>query len=188
MLQRAMASVAAQRLLPDGIIVAYDLDEQGSAATRQRAMMQVNTEWIAFLDDDDELLPQHLKVLKQEADVHKADIVWSWYRVKGGRDPIPRHRGRQWNPNSPHLFPITSLVRTELAQQCSFIPNGEPTKKRNVSGDDRRLHRQLSNLGAKFHHTAQITWHWHHHGENTSGLPDSPKLPGSGQRRRRRRK
>src|SRR4030095_15635988 len=66
-LQRALASVWAQTHQPDDVVIATDNVRAGSATTRNRALHHVATNWIAFLDDDDELLPNHLEVLLKTA-------------------------------------------------------------------------------------------------------------------------
>lgn len=168
LLKRALKSVDKQLHQPYDVIVETDHEREGSAVVRTRAMMQVTTPWVAFLDDDDEMMPKHLKTLVKQAD--KADVIWTWFKVKGGRDPIAHNRGRQWDPSSPHLFHVTGLVRTSFAQQCSFI-SGFPRPHKKRSRDDWRFHNQLSNTGARFLSLPDITWIWYHHGSgNTSGL------------------
>jgi glycosyltransferase involved in cell wall biosynthesis len=63
MLDRALASVKAQTLRPERVVVEFDDDRLGAAATRQRGLEKVTTPWVAFLDDDDEFLPGHLYAL-----------------------------------------------------------------------------------------------------------------------------
>jgi glycosyltransferase involved in cell wall biosynthesis len=46
--------------VPVVVSAALDIDRQGAAATRQRALEQAGTKWVAFLDDDDEMDPWHL--------------------------------------------------------------------------------------------------------------------------------
>jgi len=63
LLNRALETVAAQTLQPAGVIVEMDQKREGAATVRNRALDRVSTEFVAFLDDDDELLPNHLKLL-----------------------------------------------------------------------------------------------------------------------------
>lgn len=165
---RALPSVLRQSLPPDEIVVAIDHDRQGAGPTRTRALMRAQTEWVAFLDDDDELHPNHLEVLVRHAEGTGADVVWSLYDMaEGNRDPLPHLRGKQWDPAAPHLFPITALARRELAQRCAF----PPPVRQDFSGDDFPFWLQLNELGAKFGHVDEVTWRWHHHYTNTSGAP-----------------
>jgi glycosyltransferase involved in cell wall biosynthesis len=63
LLARALESVAAQTTAPRRILVHTDTERHGAAWTRNRLLRQVRTGWVAWLDDDDELLPNHLEVL-----------------------------------------------------------------------------------------------------------------------------
>jgi Glycosyl transferase family 2 len=168
LLHRALASIAVQTLPAEALSIAIDIDRQGAGPTRTRALRQVQTPWLAFMDDDDELLPHHLETLCNAQCEFGADVVWPWFQVIGGYDPIAGNRGKQWNHDEPHTFPITTLVRTELAQQC-FFP--EPLSNVGCSGEDFNFWMQMSNLGAKFHHVNEITWRWFHDSGNTAGLP-----------------
>lgn len=165
---RALASVAGQTTPVSAVSIAFDLEKRGAGPTRTDALRQVRTDWVAFLDDDDELLSHHLETLLCCARETDADIVWPWFQVIGGSDPITCNRGKQWNRDEPHTFPITALVRNELAQECYFP---EPLTDAGCSGEDWAFWMQLDKLGARFMHVNQVTWYWHHDSGNTSGLP-----------------
>jgi hypothetical protein len=162
-------SVGAQTHPAAAISVAIDNNHEGSGPTRTRAMRAVKTEWLAFLDDDDQFLEQHLETLVKHQQDTGADVVWPWFRVLSGQDPFPMHQGRQWNPEDPHIFPISALVRTEVALQAEFPPHVE----NGWGGDDFAFWTTLSAQGAKFSHVNEVTWLWDHapagH-HNTSGL------------------
>jgi glycosyltransferase involved in cell wall biosynthesis len=169
LLARTLTSVWEQILLPDAVSIAVDTSHEGAGPTRTRALRQAQTKWVAFVDDDDELLPHHLETLLAHADHVGADVVWPWFRVVSGTDPIPDNQGRQWDPADPHTFPMTTLVRTSYAQQGTFP---EPLPDAGCSGEDFAFWMQMSNLGARFHHVNVITWLWDHATGNTSGMPD----------------
>lgn len=176
-LLRAIRSVEDQVLPPQlrDLNIVTDAMGDGPAIMRNYGVEKARTEWVAFLDDDDYLLPNHLSVVLAAAYDNEADVVWPWFAVEGGTDPFPQHRGRQWNPDDPHLFPITALVRRELFLDVGgFTNEGEVPDPndpdRTVSGEDFRLWLALSAAGARFHHVDQVTWVWRHHGKNTSGL------------------
>jgi len=167
MLAASNTSVRSQTLLPSGgISVALDVDKVGAAVTRQRALDGVRTEWVAFLDDDDWLYPNHLEVLHGLAIEHGADYAYSWF---DGNDPFPMHRGRQMDPAQPHHTTMTVLVRTELAREVGFAnhPEAPPT----WAGEDWLFTLNCLKRGAKFIGTGEVTWHYNVHGGNTSGLP-----------------
>jgi len=170
LLARAVASCAAQTMKPRAISIAIDTEREGAGPTRTRALLGSQTEYTAFLDDDDEMLGCHLEVLHGLAVEHEADVVWSWFQVVGGEDPLRQFRGRQWNPQEPHMFPITALVRTEMAQSIGFSPPIHYSGQ--ISGEDFPFWLAMRDAGAKFMHTPEITWCWHHDSGNTSGMPN----------------
>lgn len=176
MLDKAVASVTAQTMPAAALSVAVDHDRQGAAATRQRALGAVRTEWVAFLDSDDWFYPEHLKVLAAGARVHQADYVFSYYMVhmRNGHpwtsnDPLG-HFGKPFNPARPHQTTITTLVRTELAQAVGFR---EPPEGALINGErygeDFQFTVECVKAGAKIVHVPRRTWAWVHHGSNTSG-------------------
>lgn len=176
-LRQAITSVAVQNYPAAALSVAYDLKGEGSAATRNRALKAVQTPWVAFLDDDDTLLPNHLEVLANAAEETGADVVYGLPRVIGPNGQ-PRQRHWQWGGYEefdPELLKkysyitVSSLVRTDFAKDAGFTfkdaGNGE-------SYDDHGFYLNLLKLGAKFHHVHLETFIWNHHSGNTSGKPD----------------
>jgi len=171
LLDRALASVRAQTLLPEDVIVTFDDDRQGAAATRQRGLERVVTPWVAFLDDDDEFLPGHLAALHAAASDGGADVLYPWFEVVGGTDPL-RLNGRtplgqpfDGAALAEHNYiPITVLARAEAVRTAGGF-SGLDTQ------EDHGLWLRLLAAGARFQHVPAVTWRWHHHAANTSGLP-----------------
>jgi glycosyltransferase involved in cell wall biosynthesis len=173
MLNRALVSVLNQLRQPDMIMVGVDHERLGAAGNRNQMLTSVTTEWVAFLDDDDEFLPQHLLVLLQNSE--DVDVVYTGCQVIGphGEDiPLQEEWGRFGHPFDGLLLrrksylPVTCLVRTELAMTSSFhAPPGSPY-------DDWGFYLDLLDQGAKFLHVPQKTWIWHHWGGNSSGRSD----------------
>lgn len=168
---RAIPSVLAQTSTVDAISVVLDTEKMGAWGTRNRAISMATTEWIGFLDDDDELMPHHFELLLNTANANNADVVWGWFEVIGGTDPFPMHRGRQWDVNQPHIFPITCLVKRQLIldSNAKFCP--DTINSGNWGVQDFPFWKKLHEAGGKFLAIPDTTWKWHHHGENTSGLP-----------------
>lgn len=163
----AVESVQTQTLPPaGGISVALDVDHAGAAATRQRALDAVRTEWVAFLDDDDYFYPNHLKTLYDLVTEHSADYAYAWF---DGNDPFPTHRGKQMDPAQPHHTTMTVMVRTELAKEAGFQNHVDANA--GWPGEDWNFTLRCLELGAKFIGTSSITWHYRKHYGNTSGLP-----------------
>lgn len=169
LLARAINSVGAQTLPAHAISVAIDNDREGAGPTRTRALFGARTEWVAFLDDDDRIKEKHLETLWNLARDTNADVVWSWFEVIGGTDPLEEFRGRQWDPDNPHMFPIVTMMRTELAWETGGFLEVHPSG--DISGEDHPFYLKCSQLGGKFAHTPEITWEWYHNTGNTSGLP-----------------
>jgi glycosyltransferase involved in cell wall biosynthesis len=182
LLQRAVASVLAQTLPASGLSVAVDLRKEGAAVTRQRALECAWTGgrrragWVAFLDDDDEFLPQHLERLWRHARDEDADYVYSWFEtVPTGGDPFPPHHFTDdWNPLDPIQTTITILVRLELALDVGFLTWDDDgrTVAGQRHGEDYEFTLGCVRAGAKISHLAERTWLWHHDSGNTSGRPD----------------
>lgn len=177
MLADALASVEAQTLPPAAVIVQEDTDHAGAAATRQRAQDRVETEYTAPLDDDDVLYPQHLQRLAAVAGKTGADLVFSWYDMRGGADPMPEAFGRDWDAylaeHGPYQFPVTFLARTDAIRAAGgWAPMPEGQRLAAQPGEDWRLCLALVELGAKIVHLPERTWIWVHHGANASGLPN----------------
>ena len=172
MLDRALRSVSAQTLTPAAVSVAVDVDRAGAWGTRQRALDAVRTPLAAFLDSDDEMLPHHLEHLLACMEETRADYVFSWFHVVGGTDPFPHFFGQPWDNNHPHQTTITVLVRTELAKEVGFH---KPVEGELVAGqrfgEDYAFTLGCMEAGAKIAHLPEISWRYHHHGTNSSGLP-----------------
>lgn len=171
MLNRAITSVYGQTRGASALSVVVDKERYGAALTRQRALMMVRTEWVAFLDSDDEFLPPHLDTLANAAEQYKLDYVFSYFVRSQGGDPL-QHFGRIWNPELPHQTTITTLVRTELAQSVGFCDESESNEINGQRwGEDYSFTVGCNAAGAKIMHVPKETWIWHRHGKNSSGQP-----------------
>jgi glycosyltransferase involved in cell wall biosynthesis len=173
-LLEALASVANQTRPVDQISVAIDHERQGAAATRNRAFAAVDCEWTAFLDDDDLWRPQHVERLLSTAVNCHADLVYPWFDVDGGSDPLGRE-GVPFDPDALRLnnyIPVTLLVRTAALRDVGGFP--VPGSEAWPHGDceDWAAWLQLLNAGATFVHLPERTWIWRWDGRNTSGRAD----------------
>lgn len=156
---RAVASAQAQTF-PSTVLVEVDLDRLGATATRNRALAKVGTEWVAFLDDDDELKPNHVRACLRLALLTGADVVYPGYDTIGD-DPVGCF-GIKFDPHLLRLrnyIPVTALCRTDMVRSVGgFRPhpdvNGDPC-------EDWGLWLALLDAGATFAHLPQRTWIWH---------------------------
>lgn len=184
LLGRAVASIHAQTVRPEGgVSIACDLNGDGAARTRQRALEEVKTEFVSFIDSDDWLYPNHLathvRLLSGCGDDHSldplsvdtkywADVAYSWW---AGNQPFPEstHRGLQFDNAHPHHITMTITVRTELAKRVGFLFEQMHPE---WYGEDWKMITGLADLGAKFVGTAEETWFYDAgHGGNSSGIP-----------------
>lgn len=178
LLRKALTSVGIQNYPAAAISIAADLKGEGSAKTRNRALWAVQTPWVAFLDDDDQLLANHLEILAKGAEESGADVIYALPRVIGPNgQPLIRH----WQWGGPEEFDpdllrkhsyitVSSLVRTEHAKACGGFRYEKASN--GASYDDHGFYLNLLNAGATFHHIHQETFIWNHHLGNTSGKPN----------------
>lgn len=178
-LHRALDSVLQQELSPDAVIIEFDHEHTGAAVTRNRGLQKVTTEWTAFLDDDDEMLPDHLKLLRAHAVMTDADMVYPWFTVPEGWDPFPDREGQPFDPDllkTRNTIPITVLIKTELIQRVGgFEDRNTSTAPEASPCEDWAGWIKVRDAGAKIEHLNRRTWLWHWSsgpGGNTSGRGD----------------
>lgn len=185
MLKRAQLSIDMQTLPAWEVHVAMDLDRVGAAVNRQRALDMVSSDcdWVAPLDDDDEMKPFHLEDLYEHAMETGADYVYSWFEVVGSNgisfgdyDPVfpPTHFTNPFDPENPVETTITILIKRELLESVGYVQLHRPEAYAAgaSTGEDRNLTLRCIEAGANIQHLVRRTWLWHHHGNNTSGRPD----------------
>lgn len=197
LLRRAVASVQRQTGMENVQLTAtVTLDERGDGAaiTRNRAWRDAgDVDWIAFLDDDDELRPNHLELLLRRARDARADLVYPWFNVvdAGGNDITDRDPlrapvdGRYVTPygvafndelrrelmTRNNFIPVTVLLRRELLADVGGFPVPGTPEWDESCCEDWGLWRRLLDAGATFEHLPRRTWLWYWHGKNTSGRP-----------------
>lgn len=180
LLSRALASVGAQTLLPDTVVITEDTERLGGARNRQRGLDRVTTRYVAHLDDDDEFLPEHLERLRDTIQETDADLVYPWFTVVGGTDPFPWALGKPWDDNEPHQVPVTTLALTGALKEAggwdgdwdvTAAEDPGVDSEGNRAGEDYRLVLRMIEKGMIIHHLPEISWIWHHDSKNTMGLP-----------------
>ena len=181
-LSRAVESAATQTLSPDAIVVVVDHHRNGAHWARNTALGMVETRWIAWLDDDDVLLPNHLSVCMSAAVATGADLVYPGMIAEGGRDPLAtpvngvlrNPFGVPFGPEQEHhlrtvgnFIPITNLVRTDLVRQVGGFPKARSEEF--AEEEDYGLLIRLLDAGARFVHAPVRTWRYRFHASNTGG-------------------
>lgn len=189
MLDHALKSVLNQTREPDQVIVQHDRDGDGAAVTRNRGLEAVDCDLTAWLDDDDQLLPNHVERLSRVLErAPSVDLVYPIPRVEGGRDPTAVAVNGQWVkpwgvPFGPeqetHLreqgsfIPITHMVRTEIVRRIGGFP--PPNTVRWL--EDWGYLVNLLDAGARFFHLPVVTWRWIVHDTMTGGGALPPGRP-----------
>lgn len=170
--ERAVRSVQQQTFPPAEILAWLDEHREGPAAIRNKLLGAVTTEYVAFLDDDDEFLPDHLQRCARAARLTGADVVYPGYETAGGADPvgcfgIPFDGALLQHRN---FIPVTTLCRTAAVRAAGGFQerpdeHGDPC-------EDWGLWLAMQRNGAKFHHLARKTWRWNLAPGSTRGRPD----------------
>lgn len=117
LLLEAIASVWGQTRPPDDMVIGADYSRIGEVANMNRLLAQTDTEWVAFLHDDDVWMAEHLAVCEKHMD--DADVVVSRFELVGR----PWSTIEPWHDNfedlrSPYVqwigSPSMVCVRREL--------------------------------------------------------------------------
>jgi glycosyltransferase involved in cell wall biosynthesis len=188
LLQRAVDSIRE----PDGIevqvLVQTDLDGEGAAAARNYALEHVDTPLVAFLDDDDEFKPDHLRKCLSHMIASGSDIVYPWFdinrdgEIRNDLDPLLLNRkpafGQLFDPDAldrNNFIPVTVLARTDLIRKVGGFPVPGTDDWPYQDCEDWGLWLALRAAGARFSHLPERTWTWNWHGKNTSGRSDQAR-------------
>ena len=169
LLLRALQSVTNQTLQPDRILILNDTAREGVGVIRQRLLDNVITEWVAWIDSDDEWGPEHLEKLMHVATETDSVYVFSWFNAI--QDPLG-HFGLPFNPCTPHHTTMGILERTDLAKEVGFPPSATEGRFSNEDWAHITGFAKLAcERGLKMTHLAERTWTYHMGHGNTSGLP-----------------
>lgn len=186
-LRRAVASVHKQTRKPDRILVERDDERRGAAAARNRLLERVDTDVIAWLDDDDWLGENHLRTCLRVLEAQPAvGLVYPRPRMVGGLDPTAtRYQGRfpvspwglRWQPElEQHLrtqgsfIPMTHVVRADAVRAAGGFPEGRTLEDGRYQGEDERYLIAMLDHGTVFEHLDVPTWYWNAWNGRTAGI------------------
>jgi GT2 family glycosyltransferase len=170
MLAEAMESVRGQTTKPSLHAIGIDHDRAGIGPVLNQLAAGVDSEWLARLDDDDLLKPDHLEVLASAED---GDVIYSWCDVAprardGSSPPVPSVLGPSgWTPNQRfdaaklkerNYIPATTLIRRSL---WSDLGGWSPQ-----FAEDWDFWLRALDAGARFVCIPEITWTYRYHGQN----------------------
>jgi len=167
LLNRAITSVNAQTLQPVAIVVVSDVEKKGAGWTRRQCLDLVHTEWLAWIDSDDEWLPEHLEKLMRVAVETDSVYVFPWFH---GGDPLG-HFGRPFDPCHPHHTTMGILERTDIAKEAGFPDSAQGPFSNEDWAHIVTFARICCDRGLKMTHLAERTYTYHQGHGNTSGQP-----------------
>lgn len=174
---RAEQSVNQQTVRRACLLIQHDDDREGSAATRNRALARVETEWVLWLDDDDLLMPNAIQLLTEAQKRTGADIVSgsAWIpQTADHREPTSPIEPGWLSPEfvtERSRLTVTSLMRTEMVRAVGgFEFRADPGT--GMALDDFGLYVRLAAAGATFWRIPETVFIWNIHGANTSGRSD----------------
>lgn len=186
LLEEAVISVTDQTYPGVKCVVEVDTVGLGAAKNRNAALARATTEWVAFLDDDDVLYPEHITTCMFAAEQHDADLVYPWFDLLEGHDPLSVKIGGAYKSplglefgaeHEHHLrtegnfIPVTVLVKRELLMDVGGFPQPNTPEWTHTTCEDWGCWLRLLDAGAKFAHAPKRTWRWRWHPGNTSGRP-----------------
>lgn len=190
MLSRAITSVTNQTLPAEDIIVPVDYRKDGAGPTRNRGAAAASSEWLAFLDDDDQMCHSHLEDLVDHAEETGADMVYPWFTTVGVSQSALRvpvdgvltspegvpfgdeqrdYVGRGPQGHGNNFIPITYLIRRELFMDLGGFPTTNTDEWPHPANEDWGFLIKLCASGASIEHLDARTWIWHFHSGSTLG-------------------
>src|SRR5207302_9375579 len=113
-----------------------------------RLLRSDTVEFEPFLNDVDEVTPNHLPVLYSSARETAADVTYGWYEVIGGADPRPDRFGVPFDPDELRrgsYIHTATLVRTKLLQAAGGLQHTATSKL-----DDWGAWLAMLDMGASF--------------------------------------
>lgn len=149
MLAEAVASVQAQTIKPTAHFITIDYAGTGPWRIHNAHATQAETEWLAWLDDDDVLLSRHLESLLAASD--GADVVYPWCEVQGREGFYPNSPFSAEALRRQNFIPITTLMRRSAFLEVGGFPDGGATS-------DWGLLLKLLDKGARFVCVPAVTW------------------------------
>lgn len=161
MLGEMLRSVSAQTVQPDSHLIRIHTPErpsvQGLVDQRNALLKMVQTEWMAWVDDDDLLLPNHVETLLSGMD--GADLVYTWPK---GPQPFEKWDVTGWSQEELLMallagngIPSCVAMRTSMVYATGgwVKPMAGP-----IRFDDHDMLFRLASMGARFRCIPEETW------------------------------
>lgn len=137
--------------------ISEDCSGVGAATMRNNIVRGVDSsyKWLAFVDDDDIIMPEHIATLIENSD--GADIVYSDCLEKGFTKTWCTREFNYAEVQSANYIPVTVLMRRSMFDKVG----GFQTKP--YPGEDQHLWLRAALAGARFRYVPQTTWTYRKH-------------------------
>jgi hypothetical protein len=137
--------------------IGADLTGEGAALTRNKIVQSLDSsyEWIAFLDDDDKFLPNHLAVVTEACS--GADVVYSECKEEGFQKTWNTRDFNYEAVRKENYIPVTALVRRSAFEKVGGF------KEKPYPGEDQWLWLRMYEAGCRLVYVPQETWIYRQH-------------------------
>jgi len=179
LLERAIRSVTNQTLKVQEHSIKLDLDKLGQPAVLDQIIQEAKTKYVAILDDDDELLPNHIELLYKKIIETDADLVFPHFKYSNISDAghLEKFRGLPWDNNNPHQVPVTWIAKRQAILDVGGFSGDfdvlsyEVDNEGNRIGNDFNLIKKLAKANKHITNISEITWIYHVGHPSTLGMP-----------------
>lgn len=179
LLKRAFESVENQTLKVKQHLIEVDEKREGQSSVLDRLIKTAKTKYVAMLDDDDELLPNHIELLYQKITQTKADLVYPHFRYSASHDAghLEKYRGQPWDNNYPHQVAITWIAKRKTLLEVGGFSQGfdinsyEVDNEGNRVGQDFHIIKKLAAANKHITNIPDVTWIYHVGHPSTQGMP-----------------
>lgn len=145
LLEECKVSVLAQTRPADCHAIEVDVKAEGPAVVRNRLVKGLDSsfDWLAWLDDDDVLLPSHLEKLSAVAEL--ADVVYSLCQMNCNTHAFSLEDLIHYN-----YIPVTALVRRSIFTAVGGFDEGPL--------EDWNLWKKIAISGGRYIFVPEVTW------------------------------
>jgi glycosyltransferase involved in cell wall biosynthesis len=179
LLQRCVESVKNQTLQPKEHLIKLDDKRQGHCAMLDAMLEEASTKYVAILDDDDELLPNHIETLCKAITEFDADLVYPHFKYSNLPDAghLEKYRGVPWSNNDIHQVAITWIAKREALLEVGGFSKDFDINSYNVDAEGNRIGQdfvmiqKLVKANKKIMHVNSVTWIYHVGHPSTQGIP-----------------
>jgi hypothetical protein len=153
LLEECKASVKSQTWGGDILhAIGEDHAKVGAAAMRNNIVQGIDPsyEWLAFVDDDDLLNPEHLATLVAASS--GADVIYSDCQEEGFNKTWKTRPFNYDEVKTANYIPVTVLMRRSMFEKAGGFD------LKHYPGEDQWLFLNAASIGARFQYIPQVTW------------------------------